>query len=128
MVARVLTPNVPVPDTSRVNPCADCGANSWRMSCSARSWASRSAPSARVVATRIARAALRETHTPPSLRGPDPLFMASNRRTDSPVGSRNSTGLMSAPAGVPSSARLSAMPSRRPSLVKRCALTLGLSR
>jgi predicted exporter len=37
-------------------------------------------------------------------------------------------GLTSCPAGVPSSERLSAMPSRKPAAVKRCASTAGLSR
>ena len=129
---RDATAKVPAPDSTSRRPCVSCVVSSLPKlrptNCSAASCASRSAPSARVVATRIARAALRDTHTPPSTRGACAGSMASAMRRVSPVGSRRSTGLTIAPAGVPSRASVSAMPARKPSTVKRCASTAGLSR
>ena len=92
---------------------------------------SRSAPGALLMSTSKARCTCggpwRETHTPSSLRGALVATKASPMRTASPVGSRSSSGLMALPAGVPNNDRLSAMASRKPAAVKRCASTPGLS-
>ena len=128
MVARLLTPKLPEPEMARRRPCCLKGSKLRLINAIARSWPSRSPPSARTVASITARSAWRDTHTPPSRRGALLPPIVSSRRIDSPVGSRHRVCLTRAPAGVPSSARLSAMPSRKPSLLKRCAFTAGLSR
>ena len=127
---RDATANVPAPETTSCNPsAADVPASKRpRSVCSACCCASRSAPSARVVAISTARVASRETHTPPALRGAVTGSIASAMRAVSPVGSRSSTGFNIAPAGVPSSAVVSSIAVRRPSAVKRAASTAGLSK
>ena len=95
---------------------------------SARCWPSMSAPSATVVATSTARGALRETQTPCSTFGARVGVRASAMRSVSPVGSRNKIGFSSVPAGVPSSATVDSIASRRPAAVKCAASTAGLSR
>ena len=94
----------------------------------AAAWPSRSPPAARVPASSIARGALRDTHTPASLRGELLGNSISTMRWVSPVGSRSSSGLVALPAGVPSSDSVSSIASRRPAALKRSGVTDGLSR
>ena len=129
-------PVADMPLTAGAAPVADkpltAGAplTAWSNDCCSRSinaaWPSRSAPEARVCSSSKARGALRDTHTPCWLRGALPGSRDSAMRWVSPVGSRASSGLTSAPAGVPSSASVSSTASRSPAAVKRWALTAGL--
>jgi hypothetical protein len=79
-----------------------------------------------VVKSSTARGAERETQTPSSIFGAWAGVIASAMRTVSPVGSRSRIGLISAPAGVPSSDKVSSIAARRPSGWKRAASTAGL--
>ena len=127
---REATAKVGVPERVTVNALARLPASASkpvRTCCRARCCASRSEPSARVMATSTARAAVRDTHTPASLRGACVGSIDSAMRTVSPVGSRQINGLMLTPAGVPSSAVVSSMAARKPATVKRSASTAGLS-
>ena len=124
---REATAKLPEPETTSLSSGGFRLSKRSRMVARVFSWASRSDPSARVVAMRTARPPSRETHTPPSLRGPCAGSMASAMRTVSPVGSRRITGLSMAPAGVPKSEVVSSMAMRSPSTVKRCTSTAGLS-
>jgi hypothetical protein len=125
--ARLSTPNTGAPLTSSFNSGLFSAAKLARTCWMATAWASRSAPGARTVATSKARPPWREAQTPSSLRGELLGISPSAMRTVSPVGSRSSSGLTAPPAGVPSSDKVSLMPSRRPSAVKRWAVTAGLS-
>ena len=90
--------------------------------------ASKSPPAARVCSTSKACSPLRDTQAPSTLRGPSPGTLASAMRWVSPVGSRSSKGLTKAPAGVPSSDKVSSMASRKPSARKRAGVTAGLNK
>ena len=130
MRSRAATPKLPAPESSRRSAgvvAAATLANASRIVARACCWPLRSAPSARVLMTSTARGATRETQTPFSTFGARAGSSASAMRIVSPVGSRNSTGLISDPAGVPSNARLSSIAARSPSALKRAASTAGLS-
>jgi hypothetical protein len=87
--------------------------------------ASRSPPAARVVEIMSARGAVRDIHTPSSLRGALAGTSSMAMRCVSPVGSRSSKGLIALPAGVPSIDSVSLMASRSPSAVNWPGVTPG---
>jgi hypothetical protein len=87
--------------------------------------ASRSLPAARVVAIISARGAVRDIHTPSSLRGALAGTSSMAMRCVSPVGSRSRNGLITLPAGVPSIDSVSLIASRRPPAVNCPGVTPG---
>ena len=127
MRARLSTENTGAPLICSVSPLAACGAKASRAPAMAAAAPSMSAPVALMVAISNARGASRATHTPCAVLGERDGISDSAMRCVSPLGSRSSRGRMALPAGVPSSEVASAMASRRPSAVKRCASTAGLS-
>ncbi len=120
--------NNPTPRRSAGGIVARLEANAPRMAWHAACCASVSEPAARTCTMSSARAPSRELHTPRVVCGPRSGPRAARIVSISPVGSRVNSGLIRAPSGEASRSSESVIAVRSPSTVKRCAVTVSLSR
>lgn len=132
IVSRVSTENTPGPVIASVaaafGTACFAAANARRTASIARAWASVSEPAAAVCTTSTARVPSRDAHTPSRLAGCAAPSSWSTSVATSPVGSRGSSALATRPADELSRSRLSPSAWCRPSALKRCGVTAGLSR
>ena len=128
MVLRACTANTGVPDMRSCSvPSVFRASKLLRMTVSARSCASVSVPLARVMVTSSARCPSADAHAPSVLEGALPPATLSSVAHNSPVGSRGRSDLSNRPADPDNSTSVWLMASCSPWLLKRSALTLGLS-